>query len=139
MLHLEISILSKRVTASDSLWKNFNMFKGLNMDVVSCRKKRKWDQPAEAVAPAAYPVSAMPGIVPFGGAGHLASLGMPNMLASLVGVFPTMTLPMPLVSYTSSPSTAPNNVAAAIVQKINQVPLLFDQKHYAWLVARINW
>ncbi|KAH8952071.1 hypothetical protein BDL97_09G065200 [Sphagnum fallax] len=62
----------------------------------------------------------MPGIVPFGGAGHLASLGMPNMLASLVGVFPTMTLPMPLVSYTSSPSTAPNNVAAAIVQKINQ-------------------
>ncbi|CAM6036938.1 unnamed protein product [Sphagnum compactum] len=84
------------------------------------RKKRKWDQPAEAVAPAAYPVSAMPGIVPFGGAGHLASLGMPNMLASLVGVFPTMTLPMPLVSYTSSPSTAPNNVAAAIVQKINQ-------------------
>ncbi|CAK9250062.1 unnamed protein product [Sphagnum jensenii] len=84
------------------------------------RKKRKWDQPAEAVTPAAYPVSAMPGIVPFGGAGHLASLGMPNMLASLVGVFPTMTLPMPLVSYTSSPSTAPNNVAAAIVQKINQ-------------------
>ncbi|CAM6009540.1 unnamed protein product [Sphagnum balticum] len=84
------------------------------------RKKRKWDQPAEAVAPAAYPVSAMPGIVPFGGPGHLASLGMPNMLASLVGVFPTMTLPMPLVPYTSSPSTAPNNVAAAIVQKINQ-------------------
>jgi hypothetical protein len=107
------------------------------MDVVSCRKKRKWDQPAEAVAPAAYPVSAMPGIVPFGGPGHLASLGMPNMLASLVGVFPTMTLPMPLVPYTSSPSTAPNNVAAAIVQKINQVPLLFDQKHYAWLVARL--
>jgi hypothetical protein len=84
------------------------------------RKKRKWDQPAEAVAPAAYPVSVMPGIVPFGGAGHLPSLGMPNMLASLVGVFPTMTLPMPLVSYTSSPSTAPNNMAAAIVQKINQ-------------------
>jgi hypothetical protein len=70
------------------------------VDVVSCRKKRKWDQPAEAVAPAAYPVSA-------------------------------------IVPYTSSPSTAPNNVTAAIVQKINQVPLLSDQKHYAWLVARL--
>ncbi|CAM6037443.1 unnamed protein product [Sphagnum compactum] len=83
------------------------------------RKKRKWDQPGEAVAMAAYPVSAMPGML-FGGAGNSTGLGMPNMLASLVGAFPTMTLPMPPVPYSAPCSTVPNNAAVAIVQKINQ-------------------
>ncbi|KAH8946170.1 hypothetical protein BDL97_12G078900 [Sphagnum fallax] len=83
------------------------------------RKKRKWDQPGEAVAMAAYPVSAMSGML-FGGAGNSTGSGMPNMLASLVGAFPTTTLPMPPVPYSAPCSTVPNNAAVAIVQKINQ-------------------
>jgi hypothetical protein len=94
------------------------------------RKKRKWDQPGEAVAMAAYTVSAMPGML-FGGAGNSTGLGMPNMLASLVGAFPTMTLPMPLVPYSAPCSTVPNNAAVAIVQKINQVTLSLGSESFS--------
>lgn len=84
-----------------------------------CRKKRKWDQPAEsAVVAPAISMSTMPGLMQFGGANALAGLAMPNMF-TVMGNY--MGLPMAPIHLSTGSTLAPNSAAAAIVQKINQV------------------
>lgn len=84
-----------------------------------CRKKRKWDQPAEsAVVAPAISMSTIPGLIQFGGANPLAGLAMPNMF-TMMGNY--MGLPIAPIHLSTGSPLAPNSAAAAIVQKINQV------------------
>lgn len=50
------------------------------------RKKRKWDQPAESLISAGL---AVPGMLPFVGAGNLPGIGLPGMVSQLAGVIPS--------------------------------------------------
>lgn len=80
------------------------------------RKKRKWDQPAEAVISAA---AALPGLLPFSGPGALAGIGIPGIFPSLMGVFPNISTSMASAQISPVVPMVQQN-AAAIVQKINQ-------------------
>lgn len=82
---------------------------------LNCRKKRKWDQPAEVVV---SPAMSMP-MMQFGGVNPLTTLGMPSMMTMMSNYMGLMA-PMNIAA---APLPQPNS-AAAIVQKINQV-LLF--------------
>ncbi|KAG0618620.1 hypothetical protein M758_4G078800 [Ceratodon purpureus] len=80
------------------------------------RKKRKWDQPAEALVSPAISMP-LPSIMQFGGANPLTAFGMPNMMTMMSGYMslPMVTTTIPVASPLTSTSSA-----AAIVQKINQ-------------------
>ncbi|KAJ7298501.1 hypothetical protein O6H91_Y567400 [Diphasiastrum complanatum] len=82
------------------------------------RKKRKWDQPAEAV-PAAL---TLPTMLPFNAVSGLAAMGFPGMFAP-VGMFPTLAATAALPSTAQAApvlAAVQQQNAAAIVQKINQ-------------------
>lgn len=90
----------------------------LNFVLYKCRKKRKWDQPAaEALVSSAMSMP-LPGMMPFGGANPLTAFGMPNMMTMMGGY---MGLPYVQTNMSVASPLTPNNSAAAIVQKINQV------------------
>lgn len=95
----------------------------LSFVLLNCRKKRKWDQPAEALV---SPAMSMP-LMQLGGANPLASFGMPNMMTMMGGY---VGLPMASVNASAASPLPPNNSAAAIVQKINQV-----QPSRHWLLS----
>lgn len=75
---------------------------------VSCRRKRKWDQPAESV------ISAVPGVLPLGNVGSLIQ-GVP--VTSAVNNTPFSAAPLHKVL--TAPSLQQH--AVALVHKINQV------------------
>jgi len=85
------------------------------------RKKRKWDQPAESLISAGL---AVPGMLPFVGAGTLPGIGLPGMVSPLVGVIPSAAMQSSFMSTPQASSTITSSVvqqnAVAIVQKINQ-------------------
>lgn len=81
------------------------------------RKKRKWDQPAEAIIAA---TASTPGLVPLSSGVALAGMTFPCMFPSLMGVYPTMPTSTASAQISLAFPTVQQN-AAAIVQKINQV------------------
>ncbi|GLJ47063.1 hypothetical protein SUGI_0993630 [Cryptomeria japonica] len=83
------------------------------------RKKRKWDQPAESVISAGFPIT---GMVSVAGAGALHGFGLPGTVPSLAGVIPSgvMTSAFMSASQISPAVSLVQQNAAAIVQKINQ-------------------
>lgn len=80
------------------------------------RKKRKWDQPAEAIIAA---TASTPGLVPLSSGVALAGMTFPCMFPSLMGVYPTMPTSTASAQISLAFPTVQQN-AAAIVQKINQ-------------------
>jgi hypothetical protein len=86
-----------------------------------CRKKRKWDQPAEGIVSAA---AVMPGFLPLAASGAFAGL------AAMPGAFPfsnyfaAASSTAQSAGASMSTATVQQN-AAAIVQKFNQVPMCF--------------
>lgn len=78
---------------------------------VFCRRKRKWDQPAESF------ISAVPGVLPLGNVGSLIA-------TTLQGVPATSAInntPFSAATLQTAPSLQQH--AVALVQKINQVRL----------------
>ena len=83
-----------------------------------CRRKRKWDQPAESLVSAGV---AVPGILQLGNSGSLAAITLPGVASS-----PGTLLTNPLLSSSVTipqvlqvPLIQPH--ATAVIQKINQV------------------
>ncbi|KAL2612613.1 hypothetical protein R1flu_024305 [Riccia fluitans] len=76
------------------------------------RKKRKWDQPAEAVVSAGL----FPGFLPF------ASLGALQGFPALTGNFQNLVSPLtvPIVAQNSSSTGMQQSAAAAVMQKLSQ-------------------
>eukprot|EP00249_Psilotum_nudum_P024508 c29206_g1_i1 orf=299-1141(+) len=81
------------------------------------RKKRKWDQPAEAALSLAISV---PGLLPFSCTGSLASMGLPVIYPSIVGAFSSIANSVAAAAQGPSTVSVVQQSAAAIVQKINQ-------------------
>lgn len=89
-----------------------------------CRRKRKWDQPAEGVLAAA---GVVPGLLPVAAAGAFAGLGATPNSFPYMNYFPGMSSPalQSGAAVQSSPTTVQQN-AAAIVQKFNQVTIIIS-------------
>ncbi|KAG6544166.1 hypothetical protein Mapa_014366 [Marchantia paleacea] len=80
------------------------------------RRKRKWDQPAEAVVTAGF----LPGLLPFAGAGAFAGMGALHGFPSLVGAYPNLTTPIAVPIAAQHSIAVQQSAAAAVVQKFNQ-------------------
>ncbi|KAL3680435.1 hypothetical protein R1sor_023391 [Riccia sorocarpa] len=76
------------------------------------RKKRKWDQPAEAVVSAGL----LPSLLPF------ASIGALQGFPALTGPFTNLVSPLtvPVVGHYSSSTAVQQSAAAAVIQKLSQ-------------------
>lgn len=89
------------------------------MDYCFCRRKRKWDQPAEGIVSAA---GAMPGLFPMAAAGAFTGLGALSSTFPFVNYFPAASVAAAQSTTAQiNPSATVQQNAAAIVQKFNQV------------------
>lgn len=88
---------------------------------VFCRRKRKWDQPAESL------ISALPGVLPSGNVGSLIQ-GVPVTTPAINNTPFTATT---LQKVLTAPSLQQH--AVALVQKINQVRLLCTSLLYYFI------
>lgn len=79
-----------------------------------CRKKRKWDQPAESLVPVGM---AVPGVLPSSNAAPLGAVAFPGVAPIISGAL----LNNPLAA---SVQLQQQNTAAAAAQKLNQVRCL---------------
>ena len=87
-----------------------------------CRKKRKWDQPAESLVPVGM---AVPGVIPLSNAASLGGIAYPGVTPVVSGAV----LRNPMVA------SVQQHTAATAVQKSNQVRYLiilqiYNQMHF---------
>lgn len=89
-----------------------------------CRKKRKWDQPAESLMPVGMVV---PGALPLSNAVSLGGIAFPGVAPVICGALLTNPL-------AASAQLQQHTAAAAATQKLNQVRCLisYDVYHVCW-------
>lgn len=92
-----------------------------------CRKKRKWDQPAESLMPVGM---AVPGALPLSNAVSLGGVAFPAMAPMISGAL----LRNPLAASSQLPQ---HTVAAAVAaQKLNQVSVGFLISYDVYHICR---
>ena len=89
-----------------------------------CRKKRKWDQPAESLMPVGM---VAPGALPLSNAVSLGGIAFPGVAPVISGTLLTNPL-------AASAQLQQHTAAAAAAQKLNQVRCLIscDVYHVCW-------
>lgn len=101
----------------------------VNLGEYFCRKKRKWDQPAESFVAAAAAGLIVPGILPLSNLGSLAAVMVPGTSALTTTLLASPMVASSKIVSSVIPVASPVQQSSMVNSKLNQVSTSLTKSH----------